>query len=750
MRLLRTLPGFPLSLLLLFLPAVPACQLAPPPPGSWTDEGIDIPALRKESRAVRGDQPFGLRWMDGEHYLVFAAPPGAAAGTSPQLLMVEAATGVEKPLYDAAAMEEALAALPGVEGTQAAGLARRPSYLFLPGYEGVVLTLEGRVILYRFADRRALELLAGGEEGAAEELSVSPDGKWLAFVRGNNLWAVSTAGGDARPLTTAGGEDHLAGKLDWVYQEEIYGRGDWKGYWWSPDSQRIAFLELDESPVGEFRVEDHIPTLGKGEVWRYPLAGQPNPGVELGVVPVAGGEAVRADLAAWPPDDRLVMKVDWTPGGKAVAIQVANRIQDRIDLLLVDPGDGSVKRVLREESPTWVNRSPVTWLADGTFLWQSEADGWRHLYHYRTDGTFLGRLTSGDFDVLSVAGVDEEHGEVLATTNEGDILGRRFWRIPLDGSPRKVVTSGPGSHSVNPAPGFRFAIHSWSRADDPGAVELIRLPSGRPLRVLGRGDRGRLVRDGFRKPEFLTVPNRDGFPMEAMVVKPPGFREGRRYPVLVYIYGGPNAPQVRDRWGGFRALWHDALARRGYLIWVCDNRSASGKGHANTEVMYRRAGETELRDVEDGLDWLVRRGWADPSRIGIWGWSYGGFMTTYALTHSDRFRMGIAGGPVTDWHNYDTVYTERYMDTPEHNKEGYEASSVVRAAANLHGALLLIHGTMDENVHMANTLQLAEALEKAEKPFDLMLYPRNRHGIVRPAQSEHLYRTMTRFLLEHL
>jgi dipeptidyl-peptidase-4 len=246
------------------------------------------------------------------------------------------------------------------------------------------------------------------------------------------------------------------------------------------------------------------------------------------------------------------------------------------------------------------------------------------------------------------------------------------------------------------------------------------------------------------------VPARDGFPMEAVLIKPPDFDPAKRYPVLQYNYGGPHAPVVADAWGGSRYLWHQYLAQRGYVIWMCDNRSASGKGIRPTWEAYRRMGAVELRDIEDGVAWLRQQPWVDPARIGIWGWSYGGFMAAYSLTHSKSFAMGIAGAPVTDWRLYDTIYTERYMRMPQNNPEGYRETSVIEAAADLSGKLLLVHGTIDDNVHLQNTLQLAYELQKADKEFELMLYPKSRHGVRDRKQELHLYRAMTRFVMANL
>ena len=721
---------------------------------------VDVAAAFELLEQVRNRPPAALQWLDAASYAVLGRPPGAAESERPRLYRVGVESGAWTPLYDALALHEALATQGEIGADAAAELASRSGHELWRGADGAAVGLlvqhEGRWYAWNW-DASAVQRVAGPDfAGAApEHAQAAPDGSRLAFVRGNDLYvAPLRAPAEGEPaeqrLTSDGGPERLNGVLDWVYQEEIYGRGQWRAFWWSPDSTRLAFLQLDESPVREFRVEDHIPAYGKQEIWRYPKAGEANPGVEVGVAAAGGGPLAWVDLARWPAADRLVMRVDWTPEGDAVALQICNRIQNQLDLVFADPAGGAPRVVLSEKSASWVQPSPLHWLPDGSFLWESTRNGRKHLYRYRRDGTQLGALTAGEFQVASVVGVDAAAGVVYLLSDEGERLQQHLWRVPLDLSPRTRITQGRGTHQVELAPGWRYFIDTWSHAEDPGATELRRLDDGGLVRELSRGDRERLLASGFQAPRFVQVRNREGQPLEARYLPARGLKPGQRAPVLIYQYSGPESPMVRDSFGGRNELWHQALARAGILVWSCDPRSASGKAQADAAIAYRRLGETELRDLEDGLDWLLQEGLADPARVAIWGWSYGGYMASYALTHSTRFRLGIAGAPVTDWRNYDTVYTERYMSTPQDNPEGYRASSVVEAAGRLHGELLLIHGTIDENVHLANTLQLAYALQEAGKPFRMMLYPRNRHGVVDPEQRLHLYRMMTEFLREEL
>jgi dipeptidyl-peptidase-4 len=319
------------------------------------------------------------------------------------------------------------------------------------------------------------------------------------------------------------------------------------------------------------------------------------------------------------------------------------------------------------------------------------------------------------------------------------------YRVRLDGSGLERLSSEAGTHSPLFNKQLTHYIDTWSDLTTPIQTRLMD-SSGAQVRVIDANPADQLAALKLPQPELLKVSTRDGFEMEAILIKPPDFDPTRKYPVMSHTYSGPHAPRVVNRWGGDAYLWHQYLAQQGYLIWICDNRTASGKGAVSAWPLHRNFGELELRDLEDGLDWLKQQPWVDGTRIGLWGWSFGGYMTSYALTHSNSFKLGIAGAPVTDWLLYDTVYTERYMGTPQNNPEGYRKSSVLKAAGNLSGKLLLVHGTTDDNVHLQNTIQFIYQLQLAGKEFEMMLYPRNRHGFTNQAQIYHMRKLMTDFI----
>lgn len=719
---------------------VPVSRSQGPPP--LTLEAIFHPRDRID---FDGEPPHIIRWLkDGEHYVEQRGGEGQAQ----QLFRVQAVTGEAEPLYDRRRIQSAFEGLPGISSQEAAELVRQGEFDFSPDESSVLISYQGNLYYYRFSDNRAVQLTSDASDDQVP--SLSPDGRAVAFVRNHDLYVVEISSGRETRLTRGGGENRYNGILDWVYQEEIYGRGDFKAHWWSPDSKRVAYLSLDESPVPSFTVIDHIPQHLKEEVTRYPLAGDPNPRVELGVVSLEDSQTRWMGLESYDPADLLIVGVDWHPDGTRLVFQTQNKDQTWLDLDFADPESGQVRQVLRETTPAWVNDlGAPEWLADGSFLWQSERSGWRRLYRYSGEGELLATILNGNWELRSLHGVDEEQGWIYFSGTERSPIGLDVYRVHLDGSGLQRLSQEPGTHQAKFNEQLTRFIDTWSDFTTPAQTRLLD-STGKQVRVIDANPAKELERLQLPAPELVTVPTRDGFEMEAMLIKPPDFDPSRKYPVMSHTYSGPHAPRVVNRWGGDVYLWHQFLAQQGYVIWICDNRTASGKGAVSTWPLHRNFGELELRDLEDGLNWLEQQPWVDGDRIGLWGWSFGGYMTSYALTHSQRFKLGIAGAPVTDWHLYDTVYTERYMGTPQSNPEGYRKSSVLNAAGNLSGKLLIVHGTTDDNVHLQNSIKLIYELQKAGKDFEIMFYPRNRHGFRDLDQIYHMRRLMTRFIKDNL
>jgi dipeptidyl-peptidase-4 len=686
-----------------------------------------------------GAPPPSVTWLDDSRYLT--SRRGARGA---EWVAVDAATGRSTPLLDAERMENALSNAAAVSRDEARQVVRSADLTFNPARSAVLVTLAGDLYLYDIGPSAAVRLTR--TPGDEEEATFSPDGRHVAFVRSNNLHVVELASARERALTTDGGPQLLNGKLDWLYQEEIYGRGNWRAFWWSPDSSRLAFLQLDERPVPEYTVVDHIPYRPGLEVTDYPKAGDPNPLVKLGVADLAG--TLRwVDLGDYADTDILVVNVGWTPDSRFVVHQVQDREQTWLDLNLAGVPTGERRRLLRETTPAWVSElgNPV-WLGDGSFLWFSERSGFKHLYHVGPDGQVRRQITNGRWDVRTLYGVDEKAGAIFFASGARDHLDTDIFRIALNGDGMTRISRTPGTHRATFSPGFTHYVDVWSDAATPPQARLHRA-DGAELRVIEANPVSALRDYQLATPEFVQVTARDGFVMDAMMLKPPDFDPSKRYPVYQFTYAGPGTAQVRNQWGGTQYMFHQALAQHGVIVWVLDNRSAGGKGVEAQWPIYGRLGERELQDLEDGVEWLERQPFVDASRILLSGWSYGGFMAAYALTHSTSWAAGIVGAPVTDWRDYDTIYTERYMKLPQHNADGYRRTAPRFAADRLHGRLLLLHGMMDDNVHLQNTVQFAYELQRAGKPFEMMLYPRSRHGITDARLNLHLRRLMFDFVM---
>jgi dipeptidyl-peptidase 4 len=688
-----------------------------------------------------------IRWLkDGTHYLL---TNDASRSDVPRIQKVAAATGEAAPFFDVQKMQAAFAALSGISAQDARQLSNRGSYHLNPGENAVLINWSNDLFYYELGSDRAVRLTNNPAEELGEEFS--PDGRTVSFVRENNLYVEDlTMQRRERALTRDGSAKILNGRLDWVYQEEVYGRGNFGAYWWSPDSTTIAFLRIDETTVPEFTVVDHIPYDQKLEVTPYPKAGDPNPIVKLGIVGAIGGDIRWVETSKYQPIDFLISRVTWTPDSKKVVYQAQSREQTYLDLNFADARGGKTATAFRETSKAWVEAiDNPTWLKDGSFMWLSERTGWRHLYHYSADGKLLCQVTDGKWEVRSLEGIDEEKGIAFFSATEHNQIAPQGYSIRLDGTRLTRLTATEGSHRVDVSPTNNYFLDYWSDINTPQQTRVFDV-NGKLLRVVSENKVDALKEYKLGAAELLQVETRDGFAMEAMMIKPPDFDPKKKYPVMSFTYSGPHAPQVRNVWGGTTYMWHQLLAQKGYIVWICDNRTASGKGVESTWAVYKNFGELELSDLEDGLTWLKSQPYVDGTRIGLWGWSYGGFMTSYALTHSQSFKLGIAGGTVADWRDYDSIYTERYMQTPQNNPVGYKKSAPVNAAKNLHGKLLLIHGAIDDNVHMANTIQFVYELQKAGKQFQLMVYPKSRHGVTDPLLLTHMRQMMTDFIVANL
>jgi len=695
-----------------------------------------------ESRVNFSGTVPAITWLpDGASYLLHNAPGGAG------LQRVDAATGAARPFLDGERMKRAFGELAGVAPSDAEDASRQRDYTFNATYTSAIVELGDDLFVYDLSAGRAVRLTSA--PGAETNASFSPDGRLVGYVRDGDLYCADVATQRERRLTTTGGPDRLNGRLDWVYEEELYGRGETTGYWWSPDSLAIAYLSFDETAVPYYAIVDDARPDQHVEMTRYPRAGDPNPIVTLGVVPAIGGETQWMDLSSWEPGDRLVARVSWSPDSAKVVFQVQDRVQSRLDLVAARRDSGAGVRLLREESTYWVEViGNPTWLGDGSFLWLSDRTGYRHVYKYAADGKLVRAVTTGTWDVRELYGATPD-GWVYVSAAEHSPLENHVYRIRLDGSGFARLTDLAGDHSANFNGQMSMFVDVSSDIATPPQTRL-RANTGAVVRMLEANDVAALRNYALGTVSWHQVKTRDGFTMEACMLRPPDFDPKKKYPVMSFCYAGPGAQSARNRWARSTGMWYQMLAQHGYIVWVCDNRSASSKGTVSQYSSFRSFGPQELRDLEDGVAWLATQPYVDASRVGLWGWSFGGFMTAYAMTHSKVFKIGIAGAPVTDWRLYDSIYTERYMGLPSANAEGYDRTSVLRAAGDLTGKLLLIHGAVDNNVHPQNSVRFIDAMQKAGKQFRFMLYPQSQHGVTNPRRVKHMQQMMTDFILENL
>ena len=577
-----------------------------------------------------------------------------------------------------------------------------------------------------------------------EDPRLAPDGKQILYRWKSNLYVLDLTTRQVRQLTSDGTPTLLNGKLDWVYPEEL---DLGTAAWWSPDSKQIAYFQFNVKDEFVYPQLDLLGERALSEPERYPQTGTPNAEVKLGVISPQGGETKWMDLGS--TRDALLARVAWLPDSSQIAVERLNRVQNQLDLILCDPSNGSVHSVLHEQSKTWINLGGENLFflkSRPEFIWTSEQSGFRHIYRYSDSGELLAQLTSGKWVVTGISAIDEANQRIYYMSNEISPLERRLYSVGFGGGDRQLVTKEEGSHTVDANQDGSYFVDTYSSLKQPPET-LLKKGNGEQVAILEPADKEAEEYD-LISPEIVRVKAADGTVLFARLLKPSGFRPGAKYPAIVYVYGGPGVHIVQNSWGGLG--WDQVLAHRGYVVWTLDNRGSNDRGMAFEAPIYRELGKVEVADQRRGVEHLIEMGFVDANRIGITGWSYGGYMTIHSMLFApDVFKVGVAGAPVTDWHNYDTIYSERYMGLPQDNAEGYDASSNVKNAAKLQGKLLIVHNIEDDNVLFQNTMQMANALEKADKQFFMELYPMKTHGVT-GAMRKPLYQEMTDFFDAHL
>jgi dipeptidyl-peptidase-4 len=555
-----------------------------------------------------------------------------------------------------------------------------------------------------------------------QDARFSPDGSKIAFVRDDELYVLDLKSGTLRQLTDGAGGGLTNGLAEYVAQEEM-GRAE--GYWWNLDSSSLAYIEADSRHIPHYPIAHQGKEIFEIEEHRYPFAGRGNATVRLGVISVEGGETRWLDLGSDP--EIYLARVAWRPDG-TLAAQIETRDQRTLRLVSFDLQTGKATTLIEEKGDPWINLDDDTrFLKSGEILWSSEKSGYRHLYLHDREGRQIRALTEGEWVVTKLVDVDEGQRVAYFQATKDSVLERHLYSVSLDGGSIQRLTSEPGWHETVLSPDFSRFIDQYSSLEKAPVVALKRI-DGSLETMLYEDPAATAENLGLQIPELISFPNRDGITLYGMVYTPPDLEPGKRYPLVVAVYGGPHVQRVSNLWDWTVDLRPQYLAQEGFVVLKLDNRGSANRGLAFEGAIAGDMGNLEVQDQVDGVRFLAQRDYVDGERVGIYGWSYGGYMTAMALVRAPEvFKVGVSGAPVSHWDGYDTHYTERYMRTPETNPEGYRRASIMAHVENLQGKLLLVHGMVDENVHFRHTARLIVALTEAQKPYDLVLYPEERH-----------------------
>ncbi|MFP4090637.1 MAG: S9 family peptidase [Cyclobacteriaceae bacterium] len=590
------------------------------------------------------------------------------------------------------------------------------------------------------------------DAGKQSYATFSPDGSKVAFVRDNNLFYVTLDDMEVHQITTDGKFNHLIhGNADWVYEEEF---GFAQAFYWSPEGDKLAYLSFNEAAVNEYNMQLWSELYPADYRFKYPKAGEANSEISLSVYHLDEDKTVKMEVGE---DYEYIPRVKWTTDNNMLSFIRMNRLQNRMELLFADATTGKTELVMKEEAKTYVDvesNDQLIFLPDGRhFLTTSESSGYRHIYLYRTDGSLVRQITDGAWEVTELTTYDPERELIYFTSTEESPLQRHLYSIKLNGKRKKKLTEGPGTYEANFSPDHRYYVLYHSSVDSPLTVSLHEAPSARQISVL---EDNQLLKEELQtyelgNKEFFTFRTPEDTLLYGYMIKPADFDPNKKYPVLMYVYGGPGSQQVRDSWQSSRDYWFHYLAQEGYIVACIDNRGTGGRGRDFKHITYGQLGKYEVQDQIAGAKYLGGLPYVDADRIGIWGWSYGGYMASLALfIGNDVFTAGIAVAPVSNWRFYDTIYTERYLQTPQLNAAGYDAFSPLTHAAKLEGDFLLVHGTGDDNVHFQNAIALQDALIAAGKQFDSFFYPNRNHGIYGGNTRLHLFEMITDFVKEKI
>lgn len=743
-----------LSINIAVLMCLPQLQAQTPAPAKQ----LTIEAIFAEG-GITGRAPETIKWSPDNTKASYVLRDDS--GEHGELWYFDTMTGEKKVLVSEMKLSQLAPPPSRIQDERERGHVTRyhvAAYSWSPDSKHLLFDSQGQLWYYSLDTGTAVQLTSSPDP--SKDPKLSPDGKRLVYVRKHNLYVHPVSGEEGeRPLIQPDKEkskgkdcgrekedDILNGEVDWVYAEELSVRSN---FFWSPEGHDIIFLQMDESRVPTYPITDWLPTHPHVEQEKYPKAGDPNPAVRLGVVSSDGGKPRWIKLT--DNDDTYIPRFGWLREGWAWA-EVLDRKQDQLDLYFIETRSGKTRKVLTESEPdAWVNvNDDFRILKSGDrFLWTSWRDGHTHIYLYScnpkdpiaADAKLDGQLERGDYEVLGVNGVDPESGTVFFTANKDDPREEKIFSVKLDGSMQGVAAEAGNNTATFADDGKHYELTQSATLTPPQISVCSATPGScqKIWKARGVGEYDPIA------PKPLEFRADDGTTLYGYLILPPNAEPSSKIPLIVYIYGGPGEQMVRDAWGRTNDLFHQRLAKAGFAVFSVDNRGTPNRGKKFGAAIRGQFGGVELRDQLTALDQLYAQyPQLDPARTGIWGWSNGGSTTLYALTHSDRFKAGIAVAPVTNWRDYDSIYTERYLGLPKDNPKGYD-DSIVSAAGNLRGSLLLVHGTSDDNVHFQNTIQMTDALIKAGKQFRLMVYPDKTHGISGAGTRTQLFHMMEDF-----
>ena len=584
-----------------------------------------------------------------------------------------------------------------------------------------------------------------------QEPKFSPDGRFVAFISGNNLYYQDLSSEKITQITFDGEKNKIInGLADWVYEEE-FGHADM--YQWTKNSESLVFVKFDESQVKEMNMQVFNGNLYPQDFrFKYPKAGEENSKVSVYAYDLKLNKSTQINLANF--ETYYIPQVFQTAQPNEIAIATSNRHQNKLEIIKINTKNLSTKKILTETDAAWIETDNLSleFLEDNSFLWASERDGFRHFYWYTPDGKLKKQITKGNWEITDYYGFNPRNSEILVQTTEKGSTNRVVSKINIKTGKKQIVSESNGTNSADFSKSFQYFINTLSSAEQPNTYTL-RDFNGKTLRELQNNNSAlkKLQSDGLVTKEFFQIPNKNGDQMNAWMIKPKDFSPNKKYPVLMYQYSGPGSQQVSNAWDGRNTIWFNLLAQKGYIVLCVDGRGTGYRGTKYKKATYKNLGKYEIEDQIAAAQWIGSQSFVDAGRIGIFGWSFGGYMASLAMTKgADVFKVGIAVAPVTTWRYYDTIYTERYLQTPQENPQGYDENSPINFTDLMKGKYLLIHGTADDNVHYQNAVEMAEALIQKNKEFEFMTYPDKNHGIYGGNTRLHLYQKMTDFILNNL